>query len=70
MSRDVAIELLVRRTGLNRFYARRVVQRLERGEISTREAAELLMSGWRMPPRSAGRDALRTKEKGHPEVAQ
>ena len=30
--------------GVNRFYARRVLQRCERGEITVREGAELLMA--------------------------
>jgi hypothetical protein len=34
----------VRLTGVNQFYARRVLQRYERGEISPKDAAELLMT--------------------------
>jgi hypothetical protein len=33
----------VRLAGVNRFYMRRVLQRCERGEITLREAADLLM---------------------------
>jgi hypothetical protein len=34
----------VRLAGVNRFYTRRVLQRCERGEISLRDAAELLLA--------------------------
>jgi hypothetical protein len=34
----------VRLAGINSFYARRILQRCERGEISLEVAAELLMS--------------------------
>ena len=34
----------VRLAGVNRFYTRRVLQRCERGEITLREAARLLMA--------------------------
>ena len=34
----------VRLAGVNRFYMRRVLQRCERGEITLRDAADLLMA--------------------------
>jgi hypothetical protein len=34
----------VRLAGVNRFYTRRVLQRCERGEITLRDAARLLMA--------------------------
>jgi hypothetical protein len=34
----------VRLAGVNRFYTRRVLQRCERGEISLRDAADLLIA--------------------------
>jgi hypothetical protein len=34
----------VRLAGVNRFYTRRVLQRCERGEITLRDAAELLLA--------------------------
>jgi hypothetical protein len=34
----------VRLAGINSFYARRIMQRCERGEISLEDAAELLMA--------------------------
>jgi hypothetical protein len=52
MTTHALIEALVCRAGLNRFFVTRVVQRLERGELSTREAAELLTNAARMPARA------------------
>jgi len=38
------IEAAAELAGIKRFYTRRVIQRLNRGEISTHEAAELLLT--------------------------
>jgi hypothetical protein len=47
MTTDITITRLgsvVRLAGVNRFYARRVLQRCQRGEITVEDAADLLIA--------------------------
>jgi hypothetical protein len=55
----------VRLAGVNRFYMRRVLQRCERGEITLREAADLLMAAAQRGEAQIGCEGLGVGESAH-----